>query len=203
MDRISGRKEIEKEFDLDRKVQLHLGCGKRYIPGFVHIDLADYPHIDYNNNISDLSMFKDESVDLIYCCHTLEYFDRQKAQERVLPEWHRVLKPRGVLRLAVPDFEALIRVYQDYRDLSRLLGPLYGRMAIKTPTEQELIYHKTVYDFQSLKDVLESIGFTNVHRYDWRHTIHKDYDDFSQAYIPHMDKEHGLLMSLNVEAEKI
>jgi hypothetical protein len=46
------------------------------------------------------------------------------------------------------------------------------------------------------------VGFKNVHRYDWRQTIHKDYDDFSQAYIPHMDKEHGILISLNVEAEK-
>ncbi|GAG94071.1 unnamed protein product, partial [marine sediment metagenome] len=33
-------------------------------------------------------------------------------------------------------------------------------------------------------------------------TIHKGYDDCSQSYIPHMDKEHGLLISLNVEAEK-
>ena len=26
--------------------------------------------------------------------------------------------------------------------------------------------------------------------------------DFSQAYVPHMDKEHGRLISLNVEALK-
>jgi len=44
-------------------------------------------------------------------------------------------------------------------------------------------------------------GFVHI-RYDWRQTIHKDYDDVSPAYIPHMDKEHGILISLNVEAEK-
>jgi len=183
-------------------MKLHLGCGKRYIPGFVHIDLADYPHIDYKSDISDLSMFKDESVDLIYCCHALEYFDRQEAQEKVLPEWHRVLRLGGILRLAMPDFEALIKVYQDYRDLSKLLGPLYGRIIITTPQGERIVYHKTVYDFDSLREVLESAGFKNIHRYDWRETIHRDYDDFSQAYIPHMDKEHGILISLNVEAEK-
>jgi len=42
-----------------------------------------------------------------------------------------------------------------------------------------------------------------VRRYDWRQTLHKDHDDHSQAYIPHMDKENGRLISLNVEAEKI
>lgn len=184
--------------------ELHLGCGKRYIPGFIHVDIADYPHIDYKRDISDLSIFSNESVDLIYCCHALEYFDREEAQQKVLPEWYRVLKCGGILRLAVPDFEAIVKVYLKYKDLDHqgILGPLYGRMAINTPEGERIIYHKTVYDFNSLKKLLESVGFQNVRKYDWRKTIHKDYDDFSQAYIPHMDKEQGILISLNVEAEK-
>jgi predicted SAM-dependent methyltransferase len=186
---------------MNREIKLHLGCGKRYIPGFVHIDLDDYAHIDYKSEISDLTMFEDNSVDLIYCCHALEYFDRQEAR-KVLKEWCRVLKPGGILRIAVPDFEALIKVYAQYKDMNKILGPLYGRIVIKTPRGEKVIYHKTVYDFESLKEVLESVGFKNAHRYYWRETIHKDYDDFSQAYIPHMDREHGLLISLNVEAEK-
>ena len=181
-------------------VQLHLGCGKRYIPGFIHIDLADFPHIDHKTDVSDLSMFEDKSVDLIYTCHVLEYFDRIQVKD-VLKEWRRVLKPKGILRIAVPDFEAMVKVYQQYGDLSLIIGPLYGRWEIKGT--QKVGYHHTVYDFQSLKEVLESAGFVNIHRYDWCETIHKDYDDYSQAYIPHMDKEHGLLISLNVEGEKV
>ena len=185
-------------------MKLHLGCGKRYIPEFIHVDLADYSHIDYKRDVSDLSMFADESVELIYSSHTLEYFDRQEAQEKVLPEWHRVLKKGGgILRIAVPDIEALIKVYAQYKDLDKILGPLYGRMRIKTPEGEKTIYHKTVYDFKSLKEALTSAGLKNIRRYDWRQTMHKDYDDFSQAYIPHMDKEHGVLISLNVEAEKV
>ena len=65
-----------------------------------------------------------------------------------------------------------------------------------------VLYHRTVYDFESLRAVLEAVGFRNVRRWDWRRTEHRDYDDFSQAYVPHMDKEHGLLISLNVEADK-
>jgi len=102
----------------------------------------------------------------------------------------------------VPDFEALVEVYQKYDELRKVVGPLYGRMVIETGHGHKTLYHRTVYDFQSLKDVLEGAGFTNVHRYDWRKTVHKDYDDFSQAYVPHMDKKKGLLISLNVEAEK-
>jgi predicted SAM-dependent methyltransferase len=188
---------------MNREIKLHLGCGKIYIPGFIHIDLADYPHIDYKRDISDLPMFEDNSVDLIYCCHALEYFDRQEAQN-VLKEWYRVLKKGKILRIAVPDFEAIVKVYLKYKDLNHIgiLGPLYGKMVIKTPEGERITYHKTVYDFESLKEVLESVGFKNIQRYNWRETVHKDYDDFSQAYIPHRDKEKGILISLNIKAKK-
>ena len=57
-------------------VKLHLGGGKRYFEGYVHVDLADYPHIDYRHDVKTLPMFKDDSISLIYASHVLEYFDR-------------------------------------------------------------------------------------------------------------------------------
>ncbi len=199
MDLTWERRKIEKESE--KTIKLHLGCGKRYIPGFIHVDLADYPHIDYRREISRLPDFADETADLIYCSHALEYFDRYEAA-KVLKEWRRVLKRGGVLRLAVPDFEALVEVYLAHKDLDLIHGPLYGRMPVETPSGEKVFYHKTCYDFEALKRLLESCGFVDVRRYEWRETVHKDHDDFSQAYIPHMDKEHGKLISLNVEARK-
>jgi predicted SAM-dependent methyltransferase len=180
---------------------LHLGCGKRYIPGFVHVDVDDFPHIDHKTDIADLHMFEDASIDLIYSSHALEYFDRVEVK-RVLSEWRRVLRRGGTLRLAVPDFDALVHVYREYGKLDMLLGPLYGRIAVKTPAGEGRLYHKTVYDFPSMQNLLQECGFEAVRRYDWRQTVHRDYDDFSQAYVPHMDKEHGRLISLNVEATR-
>jgi len=182
----------------EQSMKLHLGCGKRYIPGFIHVDLSDYPHIDYRHDVTDLSIFPDEYADLLYACHILEYFDRRKV-ESVLADWRRVLKKGGVLRISVPDFEALVKLYHRTHDLYKILGPLYGRWEV---SKGFVIYHHTVYDFDSLARLLVSVGFKNPYRYDWRRTEHKDYDDFSQAYYPHMDKENGLLISLNVEATK-
>ena len=65
------------------------------------------------------------------------------------------------------------------------------------------LFHKTCYDFNSLKFLLEENGFKNVKLYDWRETDHSEFDDHSQAYFPHMDKENGLLVSLNIECQKI
>ena len=64
------------------------------------------------------------------------------------------------------------------------------------------IYHKTTYDFTELKSILNECNFLNVDYYDWKNTEHSNFDDHSQAYIPHMDKENGTLISLNIEAVK-
>jgi predicted SAM-dependent methyltransferase len=183
-------------------IRLHLGCGARFIPGFIHVDVADFPHIDHRHPVNTLPMFDDESVELIYASHVFEYFDRTEAP-KVLSEWRRVLRPGGgTLRHAVPDWEAIIAQYAQDGKLDACLGPLYGRMVVAGSTGPLVLYHKTVYDFESLRQVLVASGFRDVRRYDWRATIHAGHDDFSQAYLPHMDKERGRLLSLNVECVK-
>jgi len=183
-------------------MKLHLGCWHRNIPGFVNVDLCDMEHIDHKSSIDDLSMFDDGSVSLIYSSHSFEYFNRKEAV-KVLKEWGRVLKSGGVLRLAVPDFDSLVKVYQKTGEIGKILGPLYGQMDVQTTLGQKTLYHRTVYNFNSLSTLLNDNGFGNVRRYDWQRTVHKDYDDHSQAYFPHMDKENGILISLNVEAVKL
>ncbi len=175
--------------------KLHLGCGKRYIPGFIHVDLLDFEHIDFKRSADDLSIFDDNSIDLIYACHILEHFKRSDT-ERVLTEWFRVLKPGGVLRVAVPGFEELVAIYSKYHDMKLIVGPLMGGQT------HEYNFHYMCFDFQLLSEILTRVGFKSVSRYDWRNTEHANVDDFSQAYIPHMDKENGLPVSLNVEAVK-
>lgn len=176
-------------------MKLHLGCGKRHIPGFVHIDAVDYPHVDHVSTIDNLSFIPDDSVDLIYNCHVLEHFKRREV-ERVLREWWRVLRPGGMLRTSVPDFAALGEIYRRTGKLDLVIGPLFGR--------QDYLYniHYNVFDFQTLSLSLQRAGFAEIERYDWRNTEHAPVDDYSQAYVPHMDKENGVLISLNVEARK-
>jgi ubiquinone/menaquinone biosynthesis C-methylase UbiE len=180
-------------------MKLALGCWKRnYGKDWTHVDLANLPHIDIKSNVKSLPMVPTESCELVYASHVLEYFDRTQVL-KVLTEWHRVLKPGGVLRLGVPDFEAMAKLYVDGKcKLSNILGPLYGKMSMGNKT----IYHKTTYDFVELESILESLTFKGVTRYDWRDTEHAGMDDHSQAYLPHMDKENGILISLNIEATK-
>ena len=182
-------------------LQLHLGCGKIRLPDFINIDLAHLPSVDIVHDVMRLPMFHNDMVDLIYACHVLEYFDREEAKI-VLTEWYRVLRIGGILRLAVPDFKAITRAYNlgyGLDDKPGIHNPLYGKMQI----DHKWIYHKTVYDYASLVRLLNSVGFGKARPYDWRETSHSGIDDFSQSYLPHMDKDNGILISLNVEATKI
>ena len=88
-------------------MKLHLGCGKRYIPGFIHVDLSKFRHIDYRRDVKNLSCFKSNTIDLIYASQLLTYFDQQEIPI-VLKEWRRVLKKTGILRLSVPNFEVIL-----------------------------------------------------------------------------------------------
>ena len=178
-------------------IKINIGCGWRnFGKDWIHIDGGDYDHLDYNN-ITKLE-FKNESVDLIYASHVIEYFDRDQVRT-LLEEWKRVLVDQGILRIAVPDFYQISKLYiQGEYPLQNFLGPLYGKMNMS----KEAIYHKTVYDFFSLSTLLQSVGFDSVKKYNWRDTEHSNVDDCSQAYLPHMDKENGTLISLNVEASK-
>lgn len=182
-------------------MNLHLGCGVRNLPDFINIDLCDYPHIDYKSDIKDLKFIKSESVDYIYCSHAFEYFDREEANV-ALKEWNRVLKKDGLIRIAVPNFDALVELYKETENLDKILGPLYGKISIQSLEGKKTLYHKTVYNFESLKNLMLENNFYDIKHYDWKTTEHSDYDDHSQSYHPHMQKDTGKLLSLNIEACK-
>ena len=179
------------------KMKLHLGCGKRNIPGFINIDKNSYRHVHYKRDVANLKIFKSNCVDLIYASHVIEYFDQFEVI-KVLKEWKRVLKKEGILRLSVPNFKSLIKVYNKTEKIEKIIGPIYGRHK----QNRKVIYHKNLYDFKYLKKTLISVGFRSVKLFNWKKTFHSKYDDHSQAYYPHMDKKKGILISINVDAKK-
>jgi predicted SAM-dependent methyltransferase len=179
-------------------IKIHLGCGKRHFPGFVHVDQVAFPHVDHVQDIRFLKNIPDGAASLLYACQVIEYFDREEVVG-VLAEWRRVLAPGGVLRLSVPNFAMLVKLYQAGLRLDWFLGTLYGRIP---DGHGGWVYHRTTYDEPSLKELLEQNGFTDARLWDWRKTEHAQVDDFSQAYFPHMEKERGILFNLNMEASK-
>jgi len=176
-------------------IKLHLGCGGKNIEGFINIDARDIPGVDQVDDIKTLSKYKANSVDLIYASHVLEHVGRLEYMD-VLKRWHEILKIGGTLRIAIPDVEQVFNHYQKFGNLKVLRGLLWGGQ------KNSFDYHCIGWDFKIIQEDLKEIGFVDIERYDWRKTEHSHIDDYSQCYLPHMNKENGMLMSLNVEAKK-
>lgn len=176
-------------------MKLHIGCGNNYLDGWVNLDIDTSLKCDVYEDATQLKSIKDSSCDVIYACHILEHLSRHEYLS-VLEVWHKKLKPHGSLRISVPDFGKVVEKYTVTQELNELLGFLVGGQ------KDEYDLHKMVFDEKKLTTDLMQVGFTKVEKWDWRKVDHGKYDDYSQAYLPHMDKNDGKLMSLNLEARK-
>ncbi len=203
---IKIRKEIARLRIFGDSMKLHLGCGKRdFGDGWINITADNLPHV-YSHDVTRLP-FEDNTAELIYASHLIAYFDQHEIKE-VLKEWYRVLKPGGTIRLATPDLNALLVVYAETEELNHIIGPIFGRW--NPSGKDNTIYHKMVYDYKTLYNVLVEAGFHSVEKYDWKSTEHAQFDDHSRAHFPHDPEaidtgkftDRHTLISLNVEATK-
>src|SRR6266496_1968115 len=114
--------------------------------------------------------FPDGFAEAIYASHLLEHLPRDAAV-RLVQECRRVLRPHGVLRLALPDLRAMAERYvrdgepgaahafvratglgveQQKRRWARLVGAVSGAQ------------HKWMYDERSTVELCRSSGFAQV-----------------------------------------
>ena len=188
---------------MGKKIKLNLGCGTKPIEGFTNVDARKLPSVDVVDNVIELNKFKPNSVDLIYASHLLEHIDR-RSYTKTLSRWYEVLKPNGILRIAVPDIEAAINHYNIHKNLRVLRGIIWGGQTYS------LNFHNCGWTFLDLKDDLFAVGFLDIKRYDWKKTEHAHVIDFSASYLPHDEEaiktgnftDKHMHMSLNVEARK-
>lgn len=104
-------------------VYLNLGCGSRYHRAWVNVDLAATDPSIISHDLRRRLPFADDSCDVVYRSHVLEHF-QQADGARFLRECFRVCKPGGVIRVVVPDLEAIARLYLHYLELAKNGDPL-------------------------------------------------------------------------------
>lgn len=179
----------------DGKVLLHIGCGKKSSPEFINIDAQPFPHVHIvTDDMTNLSDFDNRSVDLIYMCHILEHIARGELEE-VLVEMRRVLKDGGVLRLSVPDFDLLVDVYNaSGKDMSEICRQLMGGQ------DHRYNFHYTVFNRQSLSEILQAVGFREIVPWDPDNCQHHDLKDRASRKLKVNGT--GYPISLNLEAIK-
>jgi SAM-dependent methyltransferase len=119
---------------------LNLGCGERFHPDWVNLDLHLAGPAVRRWDLRDELPFADGFFDVVYHSHVLEHFHRAEGL-RLLKQCHRVLRSGGTIRVAVPDLERIARLY-----LEALEGSLTGDPAWRARYEWMLLemYDQTV-----------------------------------------------------------
>jgi len=90
--------------------RLHFGCGPITPYGWVNADIAPFPGVDMVADVRAGLPVAADSFDYIVSIHTLPEIPYSDL-DRTLLELKRVLKPGGVLRLALPDLDRAIQAY--------------------------------------------------------------------------------------------
>lgn len=91
---------------------LNLGCGSRHHKDWVNIDF-----ISNNKDILAYDLlkgipYKDDNFDVIYHSHLIEHFPQENAVN-FIKECYRVLKPNGIIRIATPNLEEIVKTIRN------------------------------------------------------------------------------------------
>ena len=172
--------------------KLHIGCFDQVLPGWInaditpHIFVASVPGLafllrktgviteqrfrqhregTFRNvrylNVARRFPYADETFDYIYSSHLLEHLYPEQARQ-ALEESARVLKPGGILRLAVPDLNRLVADY-DPRRAGAFLDLIF-----ESGQRRDKNAHHWHYNERTLREALLGARFSDAYRCGFR-----------------------------------
>ncbi len=89
---------------------LNLGCGGHFDNRWVNVDFSKTGENVIAHNLLNGIPFDSNTFEVVYHSHVLEHFPKKEAKQ-FIEECYRVLKPGGILRIAVPDLETIAKNY--------------------------------------------------------------------------------------------
>lgn len=179
-------------------LKLNIGSGGKRQDGYFSVDVRPLPSVDLVATPKECRRRFPEQCSEVYISHVLEHQENPgKAMRRhedsvlgFLDSMNGLLRRGGKLRVAVPDFEAIAKIYCEGRlpFAPRLLGRLCGEQ------DYPENLHKCIFDRSYLVKCLSECGFGNVEEWDPRLLGFNHDSSFDQL--------EGVRTSLNLVAEK-
>lgn len=169
-------------------MKLHIG-GEEVKDGWKILNISPKPGVDFIGDISDLSMFENNSVADVYASHVIEHV-RQAQVLDTLKEIRRILTPAGKFYVAVPDLDVLCHTFINpiaSPDVKfHVMRMMFGGQI------DDYDYHYFGWNQLLLFDFLRQAGFSDANRV----------DSFGLFNDTSEHKPYGIPISLNVIATK-
>ena len=149
--------------------RLNWGCGGHGEPGWINSDMKDGPGIDITVDIRDGLPLEDASLDCVVSIHALQMIAYPNVVQ-VLGELRRVLRPGGVLRLGLPDFDKAIDAYRR-GDRGYFVVPDSDESTLSGKAIVQLLWYgwsTLLCTSEFVLDLLVRAGFSEVRACDFR-----------------------------------
>jgi predicted SAM-dependent methyltransferase len=146
------------------KKSLNVGAGNKtykFFPDDTHkctnVDIRKgLKGIDVVCDVSNLHMFEDGTFDYILANDIIEHFPLSETT-RILREWKRVLKVKGIIEFRAPNLKVICEKYVNGTHSTKLTSwLLYGGQDYKEN------FHHIGFDREFLKSIVVPLGFEEV-----------------------------------------
>ncbi len=169
-----GRPFFIKNYFKNNSVRcLHVGCGPILLKNWLNTDILPKPFIMTYINAKNKLPFANETFDYIYSEHVIEHIPIEFGRKFIF-ECSRVLKPGGKLRIATPDLQFLINLYNKptQKDNLEYSNWVYNSIPTVRRFGTAVIInnfmhswgHKFIYDQTALTEMMQEAKFKVVTR---------------------------------------
>lgn len=153
-------------------MKLHLGCGEIYLKGYINIDYPASKHTAQTKSVADeyhditKLRYPKNSIEEVRLHHVFEHFSRPTALA-LLASWWSWLKPGGLLRIEVPNFDPMARTvlspFSSPKARGKALRHIFGSQ------EAPWAVHFEGWSGNRLTKVLKELGFKveRVNKISW------------------------------------
>jgi predicted SAM-dependent methyltransferase len=153
--------------------KLNFGCGRVRHAGWVNIDVSWSAAADVRWDVTNPFPLDAGTCSHIYHESLLEIFPPDEVRA-LLRDWHRLLAPGGVMRMAMPSLEEVVSLYMSgewrqfdwrkpgyahYQTIQNGAAMING--AFRHPDNRWL------YDWEDLRRVVIESGFSEITRGSW------------------------------------
>tara|TARA_S200000501_G_C20855220_1_gene757442 strand:- start:1619 stop:2263 length:645 start_codon:yes stop_codon:yes gene_type:complete len=174
-------------------LKIHLGAGEINIQGWINVDARNFKHTHLVDQNFELNEFRDETISEIYLCHVLEHFSFEDSI-KLLEKLYKKLVQGGLVRISVPDFSKLRLIYEETNNLEKV------KFAIMGGQNYENDFHKSIYDFKTLSELLKKLNFNHIENWESKKDFGVELDDWSSGTYNINNKK--IKISLNIKALK-